>query len=771
MNNTFRIMAVLATAAAVLASCAKAEIDSPAGENADGSNVYQGPVKTLTFTAQTGAPQTKTSLGDVVTDDGNKTQSVLWDEKDNIKIMFMVDGTEYSVTATAKSVDGSSAVFEAEVPESGVENYYAVYPATVEATVNADGSFKVTIPESTGTFKSANIMVAKTSATGLLLSFKHAVGIVKFQLGDNSFKSNREIHRLSIFSGVRDYLRGDVLCSFGEDDSFTAERLETNRGRYSSAYKLPAESVAYVAVWPDYTFENGFVASYFNEQRCAYYEKDVTVARGEILDIGNIQEKMRTDFFIKPGANGDGSSWENAAGEDFIRAFFAQKEVDDHAYIHCMKCENTNFWFSEGTYYLGTASAPKLDLYWGNAPKGKSVPINFYGGCPATSSGTDKTRDPKTHETVFSGNSKYGILSVRNKAALTLDGITLKDAVATNVLLGIDGFYGAALYVAMNTGVDNKGEEFYPIVNINNCKFVDNKEQESINSNYGCGSAINLATGKVYVDNTLFSGNISYNRGMIHTAAENVQAGTCLFINNCCFTGNGLTSSQYGSVIRSLNVNTKIAINNCSFGKNTAKGGAPVTINSPCVFVNNTLIHDCKNIDRKGAGIYRMTGTSHNEAVLANNIIMDESNNENTFYWASGNSQFKSLLNLCGPQASMEFGCTMTDLSDNTAGSKTTKTGLMTTNLGELTWADGYYWTWNGTVTGVDNWSFTPATATQMIAATKANSKIGDDFYNWLVQIGAIVNGQFTDCRGYLRPKDAMCPGAYDPNATQPTLQ
>ena len=759
MNNTFRFMAVLATAAAVLASCAKAEIDSPAGENADGSNVYQGPVKTLTFTAQTGAPQTKTSLGDVTDTDGNKTQPVLWDEKDNIKIMFIVDGTEYSVTATAKSVDGSSAVFEAEVPESGVENYYAVYPATVEATVNADGSFKVTIPEETGTFKSANIMVAKTSATGLLLSFKHAVGIVKFQLGDNSFKSNREIHRLSIFSGVRDYLRGDVLCSFGEDDSFTAERLETNRGRYSSAYRLPAESVAYVAVWPDYTFENGFVASYFNEQRCAYYEKDVTVARGEILDIGNIQEKMRTDFFIKPGAEGDGSSWENAAGEDFIRAFFAQEEDDDHAYIHCMKCENTNFWFAKGTYILGTASAPKLDLYWGNAPKGKSVPINFYGGCAATS-GTDKTRDPKTYETVFSGNSTYGILSVRNKAALTLDGITLTKAVATKELQNIDGFYGAALYVAMNTDVSNNGEEFFPIVNINNCKFVDNKETESLSDEYGGGAALNIGTGKVYVHNSIISNSQAYNRGAAVRISDNAIDGTKVYFNSCVFSGNNVTSGL-GHVMWIKSINGDAAFNNCNFHTNGTTGttGSARAVLNLC---NNNIINNCTFYEstekyNQNHGIVRYIKDSASAvATYANNIVYDIYGKRtlylnNTDYSVSSKG-YNLLIGTCGTYINI----------DDTDKKEETKSCSFTMALDESL---GYY-TWDGVIS-----DFEKATADAMITATKeANSNIGDDFYNWLVQIGAIVNGQFTDCRGYLRPTDAMCPGAYDPNATQPTL-
>ena len=103
----------------------------------------------------------------------------------------------------------------------------------------------------------------------------------------------------------------------------------------------------------------------------------------------------------------------------------------------------------------------------------------------------------------------------------------------------------------------------------------------------------------------------------------------------------------------------------------------------------------------------------------------------------------------------------MTDLSDGSTGSKTTKTGAKTTDL-KLSWSEELnYWTWDGSVT-----DFTYATAAQMVAATKANTLIGDSFHDWLVEIGAIVNGQFTDCRGYLRATDKMCPGAYDPFAT-----
>ena len=190
MKKTFRFMAVLATVAVALASCAKAEMDAPANENAAGENVYQGPTKILTFEAQTGTPQTRTSLGEVVTDgEGNKTQPVLWESDDEIKLLYVVDGTEYSVKVTPKSLNGRTAVFEAEVPETGVDTYYAVYPSSATSTLTMkegeSGELKVGIATTTGTFKKANIMVAKCTASVPQLNFKHACSIVKFTYADS----------------------------------------------------------------------------------------------------------------------------------------------------------------------------------------------------------------------------------------------------------------------------------------------------------------------------------------------------------------------------------------------------------------------------------------------------------------------------------------------------------------------------------------------------------------------------------------------------------
>ena len=558
MKKTFRFMAVLATVVAAIASCAKAEMDAPANEDAVGENVYQGPTKVLTFEAQTGTPQTRTSLGDVVTDgEGKKIQPVLWEADDEIKLLYVVDGTEYSVKVTPKSVNGSTAVFEAEVPETGVDTYYAVYPSSATSTLTMkegeSGELKVGIATTTGTFKKANIMVAKCAASVPQLNFKHACSIVKFTTGEVA------PGEVFFYSGDRTYNRGYDYVNFNPDNSIASIATATANDKYSTVKASEPNTDYYMALWPDYTLNDGFIIAFRSSTftgtedgwRVAYYTQDITLGRGEILDLGVIQNKIRTDYFVAAEAKGkkDGSSWENACDIAYVRSMFARPADADYAYAQQMKLENTNFWFAgDAAFVFGTDETPRLDMCFAAANKGNRCPINFYGGCTGTT-GTDKSRDPENHPTVFSGNSKYAIFSVRNKTTLTLDGITLSDAraVAANTY---DGLYGAALYVgfiAEADGIYKNNLDFSvyaPQVHVNNCIFRGNIEgDEELSANNGAGSAINLKAGQVYVNNSYFDGNESYNRGCVHAAASTTASGCSSSKKALTATGSSRSSS------------------------------------------------------------------------------------------------------------------------------------------------------------------------------------------------------------------------------------
>ena len=781
MKKIFRFMAVLATVAAALASCAKAEMDAPANEDAAGENVYQGPTKLLTFEAQTGTPQTRTSLGDVVTDgDGKKTQPVLWEEGDEIKILYVVEGTEYSVKVTPKSVNGSTAVFEAEVPETGVDTYYAVYPSSATSTLTMteeeSGELKVGITTTTETFKKANIMVAKCSALAPQLDFKHACSIVKFTTGDVA------PGEVFFYSGDRTYIRGYNYVNFDLGNAIASIATATANDKYSTVNASEPNTDYYMALWPDYTLNDGFIVAFRSSSytgteegwRVAYYPQDITLGRGEILDLGVIQNKIRTDYFVAQEAKGkkDGSSWDNACDIAYVRNMFAKPADADYAYAQQMKLENTNFWFAgDATFVFGTDEAPRLDMCFAAANKGNRCPINFYGGCTGTT-GTDKSRDPEKHPTVFSGNSKYAIFSVRNKTTLTLDGITLSDAraVAANTY---DGLYGAALYVGFIAEADGIYKnnldfaDYAPQVHVNNCKFVNNVEDvtSSLSNDFGGGVALNLNSGKLYVNNCEFTGNVSHNRGPVRVGNSSAD-GSCMFLNSCTFTGN-YAKSGFGRLVWAAAKTCKFGMNNCMVYSNDyettpSTSTGVFALNSPYVLVNNTFVETTKNA-ASDHGIIRTYVANYPEysgtiGVLGNNIIVETSSTSD----AKRRSVYTNVsegysLTTISYGNNVNTKTTYSSNSNHTASDKD-KTGILLSDLSKN--GNYYYWT-----AGEDE-TYAYAVPSNMVAATKANTLIGDSFHDWLVEIGAIVNGQFTDCRGYLRAADKMCPGAYDPFAT-----
>lgn len=786
MKKTFRFMAVLATVAAALVSCAKAEMDAPANEDASGENVYQGPTKLLTFEAQAGTPQTRTSLGDVVNDGDGKTQPVLWEEGDEIKILYIVEGTEYSVKVTPKSVNGSTAVFEAKVPETGVDTYYAVYPSSATSTLTMteeeSGELKVGIATTTGTFKKANIMVAKCAASVPQLNFKHACSIVKFTTGDVA------PGEVFFYSGDRTYIRGYNYVNFDSANAIASIATVESSNKYSSVVADKPNTDYYMAIWPDYTLNDGFMVAFRSSSftgtkdgwRVAYYPQDITLGRGEILNLGVIQNKIRTDYFVAKEAKGkmDGSSWDNACDIAYVRNMFAKPADADYAYAQQMKLENTNFWFAGGvTFVFGTEEAPRLDMCFAAANKSNRCPINFYGGCTGTT-GTDKTRDPKNHPTVFSGIEKYAIFSVRNKTTLTLDGITLADAraVAANTY---DKLYGAALYVgflAEADGIYKNNLDFSvyaPQVHVNNCKFVNNVEDvtSSLSNDFGGGVALNLNSGKLYVNNCEFTGNVSHNRGPVRVG-NSAADGSCMFLNSCTFTGN-YAKGGYGRLVWAAAKTCKFGMNNCMVYSNDSEttpstSAGVLALNSPYVLVNNTFVETTENAiaSSKPAdhGIIRtyVNGTAYSGTigVLGNNIIVETSSNSDSDVKRNSVYTYVSTgysLTTISYGNNVNTKTTYGTNSAHTASDKD-KTGVLLSNLSKN--GNYYYWT-----AGEDE-TYVYAVPSDMVAATKANTLIGDSFHDWLVEIGAIVNGQFTDCRGYLREADKMCPGAYDPFAT-----
>ena len=772
MKRLFNFMAVLVAVSALAASCAKPELESTENGSVN-SGLYDGPVKTLTFEAVIGETPTKTTLGDHVTgDDGTVKVPVLWENGDKVDVHWK--NGEESASATGEIVvdeQTGKANFSVKIPESLSDEtvFYAVYPSGTTASLSPEsGDIQVTIPIVTGSFKKANIMVARCSNAkqAPAFSFKHACGIIRFETGAHAFKDGKKVSRVSLYGGHREYIRGNVSLNFTDDNTVSVTANSAQNKRYANAEDIKPNSECYVAVYPDYEFANGIIVNFYNEQLSVFSEKAFTISRGQILNLGNVEARINDhrDFYFKPTATGtgDATSWENAGDIAKFRELLTEVESEGAAYGQRMKLDNTNYHFMEGEYQLaeGGNGAKRFDLKYTIADRSASTPLNFYGGYSAA----DPTvRDPQRYETVFTGNKQYAILAVRDRVILNLDGIVFENARAKDAN-AVDGLFGAALFVSRSSSSNNM-----PEVHVNNCVFRNNEEDvtQSLSNDYGGGSALNLYTGKLYVNNCEFTGNISYNRGPVRVG-QSAADGSCLFFNSCTFTGN-YAKSGYGRLLWAAAKACRFGMNNCiAYSNDSATTPSTSTgvlaLNSPYVLVNNTFVETTKNSgdDHGIIRTYVNNSQSYNGTigVFGNNIIVETS--------STSSARRRTVYTNVSPGYSLttiSYGNnvnTKTTYSSNSShtSSDKDKTGVLLSDLSN----DGNYYYW----TPSDE-AYVYATSSDMVDATKANSLVGDSFHDWLVEIGAIVNGQFTDCRGYIRPATNMRPGAYDPNA-QPTL-
>lgn len=144
-------------------SCSKAEHES--GVTAPGK-------RPLTFTADITA--TKTTLGD--------DWSVSWAEGDEVSILWKGGRAE----APAVISDGK-VYFSAVVDEA--DEYYAVYPSDIKASIDDSGELSFEIPSTqSGKFEDCAIITAKTTLESLDFgTFKSAVSLVRFVITGDSY--------------------------------------------------------------------------------------------------------------------------------------------------------------------------------------------------------------------------------------------------------------------------------------------------------------------------------------------------------------------------------------------------------------------------------------------------------------------------------------------------------------------------------------------------------------------------------------------------------
>ncbi len=171
-RSSITIRCLFVLSAIVVAACAKESVtDTPA-------------LREMTFTAGRDDSESKT----VLQPDG---KSVWWLVGDKISV-FAGAGVPGSVFTSQESESGPVARFKGEAPEA--DTYYAIYPASDEASVSADGVFTVFLPQSQnaveGTFDT-DISPAIAIAEGSHLLFRNVAGGIRFSLAEDNVREIR----------------------------------------------------------------------------------------------------------------------------------------------------------------------------------------------------------------------------------------------------------------------------------------------------------------------------------------------------------------------------------------------------------------------------------------------------------------------------------------------------------------------------------------------------------------------------------------------------
>lgn len=596
-----RITLLLAISLVALFSCNKEKELTPVPEKP----VEEG---TTVFSASVEDPATKTSIA------GKK---VSWNEGD--KISLFGEGTD--ATGIAAST-GSTSNFPV-TGTVGEAPYLAVYPAGCGAY--ASKTLKVTVPdEQTGAFADANIMVAKSNDENL--AFKHLCGLLKFTVG-------ADVTSVKIKADDDVVIAGTVPVTFA--GSGIPEIGAVESGAKEIAVDINGPGEYYAALLPGVTL-GGF---YFEitttgGSKMVFSPKNLAISRKSVMDMGNIDEHVVTDWFVTPAGAGkkNGVSWENAFGLAELQTLYeGQMTAEDIA-----KYDKGTFHFAGGTYSLGKQI--KFDF----TKASDVVTIHWKGGYNPDSKGIDTTdRNVATYKTVFDGTSSEDGRAMRLdcRSDISFDGISVKNFTTglntiflntgnttdqrikgtfTNCVFENNGvtkttrgvYYGGVFYLYMgelnivscsfegNTILQKDGRggaiaaQDNAVLNITGT--AENKTVFHNNTAAGNGTerggAIMLEriNGSVNIAYAEFTGNSADNGGAI-SQMNTTQNAMTTNITSCVFDANG----GYGAALEAYNAGPQqIKLTDCVIKNNTTRsvvtvGGAVVTIDGADTEVTN----------------------------------------------------------------------------------------------------------------------------------------------------------------------------------------
>ena len=567
MKKTALIMAAMLSAAV---SCTKEQIheeksDKPEIE-APGESKGSIPME---FTAV--SDLTRTSIGEL---NGGKRE-ISWVKDDEIKIIY----NNKSTTAKAETT-GASTIFKANVDEAPA--YYAVYPSSA-ATVAEDGSWKVTIPakqDVSGGFGSAHYAAAVAKDGNL--AFRNICGWLRFTIADPSIKS------VLIRGNGEQFLAGNLAVTFDEEGNIASKTVSNGNSRI--IVNVNGAGEYYVAVLPDVNLENGVGFRFYTSNEIVsenaietgvFSSKALSVEQGKIVNLGGLDSRIVTDWWISPSGTGDGKSADSpAAGVEFLRAKLAQDVTSD----------KTRNGLAKGYGCMGItihAAAGEYDF------AGQEINITWPGHTSSVG-----TTILGAEGTIFKNTGSSRFFKIGKSVDLKFENIT---------------FDGG------NAGTENGGaiwqNDATAILAFKNCAFKNNKANN--------GGAVYMAGSNMTSESTSFSDNTAT------TAAGAVGiAGTAELVSftDCDFTSN--TAGKHGGALQNYGgEKTRLTVTGGTFSNNkttdgSVGGGAAITFRGekPSITIIDGVTFSGNSAGCQGGAVRVNTV---NDISIKNSVISD----------------------------------------------------------------------------------------------------------------------------------------------------
>ena len=395
---------------------------------------------------------------------------------------------------------------------------------------------------------------------------------------------------------------------------------------------------------------------------------------------------------------------------------------------------------------------------------------------------------------VYSDGSESSLIVCRN---CTFKSHTYNTGGAANNSKGRQEFYNCTFdgcYTEAGTGAAIHCNAADAVVIVDGCTFKDctgskNAWADKANKSTTSTGVISLQTGEVTVkgstfenckgcagaviylqrsnacllkcSDSVFKGNVAYSRGIIQGQGKEknkTNGGVVAFFNNCVFYNNKVESGAWG-LVSHIGETNAICFNNCTMIGNTrdqyTNQSVAMNGDGTLVFANSTYV------GQDGLCSVRVANANA-AALVANSIVINKGA-------TVGSATVTDFVN--GGNMKAPFNA----FSSILGGSYTAPTTVFNlndciTDATEATLTGGAYnetnnvYTWDGPAAG-----FTKMTPDAFETALKAvtvnngntviNGGIGEAFYAWLTEIGAVGKDALGTSRGA-----AWWPGAYQAN-------